>query len=255
MSIKYPIYAILLLSLTSCYYNKNMVYLQDSFSTDRPKIIQGSKQQYRLQPNDVISVKVKSASSTEISDIFNITPDQPTYMAPGNLYLEGYSVNNSGQIILPVIGAVTVQGMTLDEVQQAIQEKTKQYLNNATVIVKLLSFKVTVLGEVKNPGYHYVFNNQVTLLEALGLAGDLTQYGNRRNIKLIRPRPEGSEVVLLDLTDPKLLQSPYFYLMPNDVLYVQPLKATVKRANLDLLSVLFSAATTAILILSYIDSN
>ncbi|MBL6448124.1 polysaccharide biosynthesis/export family protein [Fulvivirga sp. 29W222] len=234
-----------------------MIYLQDeSFTEQRAKLIQNDKQPYRIQPNDIISVKVKSVSNTEISDIFNITPSLgPVYMAPGNLYLEGYSVNDAGQITLPVIGTVTVKDMTLEEVQQVIQDNTKQYLNNATVIVKLLSFKITVLGEVKNPGYHYVFNNQVTILEALGLAGDLTQYGNRKNIKLIRQHPEGNMVVLINLTDPKLLQSEYFYLMPNDVLYVEPLKATVKRTNLDLLSVLFSAATTTVLILSYIDSN
>ncbi|ELR68500.1 Polysaccharide export outer membrane protein [Fulvivirga imtechensis AK7] len=232
-----------------------MIYLQDeSFSGQRAKLVQNQKKPYRIQPNDIISVKVKSASNTELSDIFNVSPYMgPVFIAPGNLYLEGYSVNDEGQITLPVIGTVTVKGLTLEEVQQMIQGNAQQYLNNATVIVKLLSFKITVLGEVKNPGYHYVFNNQVTILEALGLAGDLTQFGNRKNIKLIRQHPEGNQVVLVDLTDPKILQSEYFYLMPNDVLYVEPLKATVKRTNLDLLSLLFSAATTTILILSYIE--
>lgn len=234
-----------------------MVYLQDrTFSEVQPKFMQNTRPQYHVQPNDILSVKVKSATDIQISDIFNITTGQVSmYMTPGNLYLDGYSVDENGQITLPVLGAVSVAGKTLEEIQQTIQDNARKYLNNATVIVKLISFKITVLGEVRNPGYHYVYNNQATVLEGLGLAGDLTQYGNRKNIKLIRQESNGSKVVLLDLTSANLLRSQYFYLMPNDVLYVEPLKANTKRLNLDLLSVVFSAATTAILILSYIDSN
>jgi len=128
-------------------------------------------------------------------------------------------------------------------------------LKNATVVTKLISYKITVLGEVNNPGYHYVYNNQATLLEALGLAGDLTIFASRKNVKLIRTVPQGTEVVLLDLKDPNLLKSKYFYLMPNDVVYVEPLRARSKRSNLENLTLLFSAITTAILILNYIDNN
>jgi polysaccharide export outer membrane protein len=119
----------------------------------------------------------------------------------------------------------------------------------------MISFKVTVLGEVNNPGYHYVYNNQLTILEALGLAGDLTNFASRKNVKLVRQVPRGSEVVLLDLRDPNLLKSKYFFLMPNDVVYVEPLKARSKRLNLELLTLVFSAATTAILILNYVNNN
>jgi len=121
--------------------------------------------------------------------------------------------------------------------------------------VKLISFKVTVLGEVNNPGYHYVYNNQITLLEALGLAGDLTPQGNRKNVKLVRQVQGGSEVVLLDLTDPRTLKSKYFFLMPNDAIYVEPFKARAAKWNLENLTLLFSAATTAVLILTYLDNN
>jgi polysaccharide export outer membrane protein len=143
----------------------------------------------------------------------------------------------------------------LEGAQKLIQLNVDKYLKQATAIIKLTSFKVTVLGEVKNPGYYYVYNNQATVLEALGLAGDLTPVGNRQHIKLIRQLESGSQVVLLDLTDPNLLKSDHYYLTPGDVLYVEPFKARSKRTNLELLTVVFSGLTTAVLILSYIKAN
>jgi polysaccharide export outer membrane protein len=157
--------------------------------------------------------------------------------------------------MLPIIGELTVKDLSVEQARDLIQLNADKYLKNATVIVKLISFKVTVLGEVNNPGYHYVYNNQVTILEALGLAGDLTAVGNRKNVKLVRQVKGGSEVVLLNLTDPRLLKSKYFYLMPNDALYVEPLRARSGRLNLEHLTLVFSAATTAILILNYLDNN
>lgn len=243
---------------SSCYYNRRLVYFQNKdFSEKRAVAIPNERPVYRLQTNDVISVKVKSSTEAEISEIFNISPamNGMFFSNPGNLYIEGYSIDESGSITLPIIGKVAVGGMTVDEAQNTLQQSINKYLNNATVMVKLTSFKITVLGEVRNPGYHYVYNNQASVLEGLGLAGDLTNVGNRRDIKLIRQTPNGSEVILLDLTDPDLLKSNYFYLMPNDVLYVEPFEVRSRRTNLELLGVVFSAATTAILILNYVDNN
>jgi polysaccharide export outer membrane protein len=123
------------------------------------------------------------------------------------------------------------------------------------VIVKLTSFKITILGEVKNPGYYYVYNNQATLLEALGLAGDLSTYGSRKNVKLIRQKPEGSQVVLIDLTNADLLKSEFFFLMPGDVIYVEPFGARSKRTNLEVLNVVFAGLTTIVLIFSYVNTH
>jgi polysaccharide export outer membrane protein len=249
---------VILIFCSSCYYNKRLVYFQDKdFSYIQPTLIENRRSIYRIQPNDVLSIKVKSSTDAQVSDIFNIvtTNQNTTFASPGNLYLEGYSVDEIGRVNLPILGYLTVRDLTLDEVQGLIQTNANKYLKNATVVVKLISFKVTVLGEVNNPGYHYVYNNQATILEALGLAGDLTIFASRKNVKLIRSVPRGSEVVLLDLKDPDLLKSKYFYLMPNDVLYVEPLRARSKRSNLENLTLVFSALTTAILILNYLDNN
>jgi len=252
------IYTILWVALSSCYYNSRLVYLQNKqFSELRPTLVPNKKQVYRLQPADILSVQVKSSTETEIyNSIFNVSSRQNgVTTTPGSLYLEGYAVDTNGKITLPIIGEVLVKDLTVEEAQQIIQSSANKYLNKATVIVKLTSFKVTILGDVKSPGYVYVYNNQVTLLEALGMVGDLTPVANRENVKLIRQTPTGSSVILIDLTDPKLLSSDYFYLLPNDVVYVEPLKARSSKTNLELLSVVFAGLTTAILVLNYVSQT
>lgn len=250
-------YLLISCTLSSCYYNRRLVYLQDKdFSGSRPSLVENKKELYRLQPSDVVSVQIKSSAESEVSGIFNTSSYQNGIFAtPGNFYMEGYSVNAEGKITIPVIGDLFVKGLTLEETQKLIQSHANKYLTNSTVLVKLTSFKVTVLGEVKNPGYYYVYNNQATVLEALGMAGDLTNFGNRKNVKLIRQTPQGSEVVLLDLTEGNLLRSEYFFMMPGDVLYVAPIKTRSKRDNLELLTVVFAALTTTVLVMSYIDNQ
>jgi polysaccharide export outer membrane protein len=257
MLMKFSLFFFSLVALSSCYSNKSLVYLQDDhISTAKPAVVPVMKSPYRLQPNDILSVQIKSAGETDISNIFNVGSLQNTIVAsPGNFFLEGYTVDVSGNITLPILGEITVKDLTLDEVRKVIQLHADKYLNNATVLVKLTSFKVTVLGEVRSPGYYFIYNNQATILEALGMAGDLTSFGNRRTVKLIRQVPEGSKVAVLDLTDPKLLQSEFYFMNPGDVVYVEPLRAHTKRSNIEVLSVVFSAVTTAVLILSYVNSN
>jgi polysaccharide biosynthesis/export protein len=241
---------------SSCYYTKKMVYFQDKkFSESFATQIRNENTQYRLRPNDILSVKVKSSTEAGISDIFNITPSTGYInVDAGNLFLQGYSIDQSGSIVLPILGTLVVKDLTIDEAQRLIQQQANKYLNNATVIVKLVSFKITVLGEVNRPGYYYAYNNQLTLLEGLGLANDLTERGNRKKVKLIRQMPTGSEVVMLNLTDPDILKSKYYYLMPNDVLYVEPFRANTGRSNAQLLTLLFSGVTAAILVLNYINN-
>src|SRR6185369_3008855 len=242
--------------ISSCYYNKRLVYLQDkNFSEDKPTLVENKRTPYQLQPADILSVQIKSSAEKELSGMFNISTTNMMMANPGTLFLEGYSIDASGKITMPMLGELMVKGLTIEEAQQVIKTNANQYFNNPIVIVKLISFKVTVLGEVKNPGYYYVYNNQATALEALGMAGDLTNFGNRKNVKLLRQKASSTEVVLLDLTNADLLKSEYFFLKPGDVLYVEPLKARSKRTNLELLSVVFTAMTTAVLIFSYVNTQ
>lgn len=225
--------------LTGCVAKKKSIYFSDpGFTQSDPITISNrNKQVYRLQKRDVLSVRIKTLDA-ESSSYFNIEKEA-MYMniSPATTYLNGYSIDDSGNIEIPEAGAVNVEGLTIKEAEAKIQKAVGQYLNKATIIVKLVSFKVTVLGEVRSPGVQYVYNDQVTLFEALGMCGDITEFGNRTNVNLIRYTAAGQQVSVLNLTEPRVLSSEYLYLQPNDVLYVQPLKAKIARGNLSALSV------------------
>ncbi|UYZ60793.1 polysaccharide biosynthesis/export family protein [Hymenobacter latericus] len=239
----------------ACVPQRNLPYFQGKYNTSTAVLAANTPQPYRIQPNDVLSVRVQSVQPA-LNEIFNVTDARAVFQGdPGNMFLAGYNVDATGHINLPTVGKVKVQGLTIEETQAQIQRGVANYVRDANVLVKLLSFKITVLGEVRNPGRHFVYNGQATVLEALGLAGDLTEFGNRRNIKLIRTTPKGNEVLLLDLTDPKLLSSPNFFLLPNDALYVEPLAARTNRANVANLALVFSGISALALILNYINAN
>ena len=244
---------------SACVSTQQLTYFpNDEFTTVAPTYISGKPKAYRLQPRDVLSIRIKTLDE-ETAAYFNIQPDNGfQQLNPAGLYVNGYSINDAGKINLPEVGELEVAGLTLEQAQQVIKEGVSRFVNNTTILVKLVSFKITVLGEVFNPGYYYVYNEQATLLEALGLAGDVTELGNRENITLIRQTNSGKEAILLNLKDPDMLSSPYYYLQPNDVVYVQPLREKIVRSNLNtltVLSILFGAISSTVLVLNYIEQN
>lgn len=244
---------LLLTGLGGCVSQKSLPYLQGAaYNSRKPVVVDNVRQQYRIQPGDVLSIRVQSVQP-QLNDIFNVDNRSALNGDPGNLFLSGYSVDQAGNINLPTVGPLRVEGLLVEEVQVSVQQQINKFVRDANVLVKLLSFKVTVLGEVRTPGRYFVYNAQCTLLEGLGLAGDLTEFGNRQNVKLIRQTAKGSEVVLLDLTDPALLSSPYFYLLPNDALYVEPLPARANRGNASNLGLVFAGISSVVLILSYLN--
>ncbi|MGI4734732.1 MAG: polysaccharide biosynthesis/export family protein [Janthinobacterium lividum] len=243
----------LLLSLGSCVTQRKLPYFQSStYSTQKPVEAENVRPVYKLQPGDVLSVRVQSVQPV-LSEIFNVPgPQTITSGDPSTLYLTGYAIDENGNINLPTVGRVKVQGQTMDQAQLLLQQKVTSYVRDANVLVKLLSFKITVLGEVRQPGRYFIYNPQATILEALGMAGDLSEYGNRENVKLIRQTANGSEVVLVNLTDANLLKSPYYYLQPNDALYVEPLKARTSRGNFNNLAIVFAGISAIVLLFSFL---
>lgn len=243
---------ILAASIFSCVPQKKVVYLQ---GTHRDSVFIGQEQFiYRVQPRDLLHISVVSPDP-RVSSFYNIQQTPSQAVSPGSMYLNGYLVNDSGFVSIPVIGKVKVKDQSLSEIQMNIESVVREQVSDATVVVKLLSYRVTVLGEVRTPGMHYMYNERFTLLEALGIAGDLSEYGNRKNIKLMRPKEDGMEIVHLDLTDENLLKSPYFFLKPNDVIYVAPMKAKIDRNNLTLATTLFAGLSALILIINFIKTN
>ncbi|MFD2515329.1 polysaccharide biosynthesis/export family protein [Pontibacter locisalis] len=246
-------YLLLSIVITSCISKKELVYMQNErLKENTPTLYNTSYQEYELQPNDVLSIKVLSVQP-ELTEQFNIINPNNAFgiSGPSSLYLSGYSINKEGNIRLPILGDVKVAGLTPQQAEERVQRDLDKYINDATVVLKLISFKISVLGEVRNPGHFYVYNEQANLLEGLSMAGDLTQGASRENLKLIRQKPGGSEIVLLDLKDPNLVQSQYYYLKPNDVLYVEPRKTQIKRENLVIVSAALGVISTAALFLNF----
>ncbi len=249
------IYIGVLIFATSCYSNKELVYLQDeAYSNKIPKPIDNQRPIYKIHANDVLHIDIKTSDS-ETSALFTVQDEGQGggfNANPAMLYIRGYSVDNDGNVSIPLIGKVQVNDLSVEQVKSKIQAEVDRYLTNASVEVKLVSFKISVNGQVRSPGYYYVYNGQANILEGLALAGDLTEFASRQDIKLIRQTETGSEVILLDLTDPTVLQSPYFYLLPNDIIYVQHSEKQLKNTNLRPLGVFFAGVSAAILLANFI---
>jgi polysaccharide export outer membrane protein len=231
----YPIGgALFLLSLNACVSPKDLVYMQESgVTTDTIIEYQNLHGVYRLQTDDVLSISIKSLNQ-ENANLFNLgNQSNVVNVSPAFNFISGYSVDPEGNIRLPVIGKVQVADLTIEELQTKLQAQVEIYLNDATVLVNMVSYKVSVLGEVAKPGQFYIYNNRVNIFEAISRAGDLQDFANRKRVILVRQTREGSQSTTIDLTDSNLISSPFYYLRPNDVLYIEPLNQKSARLNLE----------------------
>lgn len=253
--IKNIIKAFLLIYLvSSCTSQKQLVYLQDDDSLTTENVYFRQQVDYKIQNQDILYIRILSIDD-RTNDLINVAStryQQNLFQNETSLFINGYSVDNSGNVELPIIGKVFVLNTTVEEAKGAIQEKTDQYLRNASVIVKLISFKFTVLGEVNRPGVYKNFNNQLTVLEAIGMAGDISDYGNRTRILVIRPTKNETRTYRIDLTKKDVLSSEGFFLLPNDIVYVEPIKSKTFRINIPTLSLFLTTLTTLILVLNFI---
>ena len=188
------------------------------------------------------------------------TPVLPTgsyqmFQNETTLYINGYNVTDSGTVVIPLIGEVPVEGKTVEEAQRAIQKASYEYLKDATVTVKLLSFKFSVLGEVNRPGTYRNFNNQLTVLEAISMAGDISDFGDREQVLVLRPQENGTRTFRINLKKKEVLTSEAFFLLPNDIVIVEPIGSKVLQLNIPTISLvltaLFSTISTTLLILNF----
>jgi polysaccharide biosynthesis/export protein len=250
-----PILLVLLL-LTSCNLHKRYTYLQVK-GIEKDSLYKNQHLDYQVQPADQLYIRVKSLDES-VNALFN--PDETASSSnnlnsggPG-LYLHSYSIDAEGLINLPVLGKIQVAGLTVSQVREKIQEVADVYLKQSRVEVKLVSFKVSLLGEIKKPGQMTIYQDKANILEAIAEAGDLSYNGNRKNILLMRNTESGTQTYRIDLTDRNLLSSKYYYLQPNDVLYVEPLTSTVFRLRLAdysaFIAVVSSVTTITILLIN-----
>ncbi len=258
------IFIILLLALffTSCVPTEDLIYLQNKNKTiENNTITPVVLKPYRLQTNDVLSISIK-AIDPKLVAIFNPSTAENVNAAIQSeqyLYLNGFTVDDHGNIRFPVIGEVNVLGFTLEETRLKIEKQLLAvYFNKEADIfvrVKLAGFRFTINGEVAYPGTKNLFQDKVSVLEAIANAGDITVVGDRKHVTIIRQLPQGASLHDIDLTDIKVMESPYYYLQPNDYIYVKPLKqkswGTGKTGieSLGTMLTLLSLLTTTFLIL------
>lgn len=217
--------------LSSCITNKDVVYLQDKGTpVNDSLLVKELSKPYRVQVNDIVSINVKAIDEEvkKLVSLFNPVETQTEAQGQQNLYFNGFTVDLHGNIKFPILGDINVLGYTIDEVSAKVKEEIlTKYLKSTTqifVTVKLAGLRYTVTGEVGGTGVFTLFQDRVNIIEALANAGDIRNTGDRTDVLIIRQYPQGQKIHHIDLTDVAALQSPYYYIQPNDMILVKPLK-------------------------------
>ena len=238
--------------LGSCVPQRKMVYVQTPNEKLENEYLVKNKKSLRIEPFDMLYITINSLDQAGYN-FFNQENGggSSTSITDASLAVVSYTVSDSGTITLPILGKIKLQGQTLDEAALSIRNFTKNVLNNPIVSVRFVNNFVTILGEVARPGTYPYYREQLNIFYALGLSGDITEYGNRRNVTLIREKNKIINKYKLDLTKDEIFKSDFYYLRPNDVVYVEPLK--IRRFGMKEypFTLLFSAITSAFLILNY----
>jgi polysaccharide export outer membrane protein len=249
----------LVLVLASCtrdltYFNKTDI---EPVELEHKEVIANSVTP-KIQPNDLLSIRVSSISP-EANTLFNqgVIPSASGISGSGsnNQTMEGYLVDSAGYIQFPVLGRVKLAGLSREGAISMLTDSLQEYLREPVVNIKYLNYRITVIGEVRNPSTFTVPSEKVNILTALGMAGDLTPFGKRENVLIIREEQGVRTMTRMNLNSRDVLNSPYFYLQQNDVIYVEPVKtrgyqASGLRANIPFVLSIVSALTILTLRLS-----
>jgi polysaccharide biosynthesis/export protein len=220
----FQIFAILLMLSTSCS-QRNLVYFSDLQGTSNNETPIRNYAQPTIQPDDILSISVSSLNP-ESNVLFN-NVILPTTANSGSVIAttkvnEGYIVDKGGFINFPVIGKVMLAGLTKEQAIEKMTNEIKAHVKNPIVNIRFLNFKITVIGEVSKPSTFTIDTEKINVLEALGLAGDMTAYGRRENVLIIREQQGVRRTTRINLNNKDVLNSPYFYLQQNDIVYVEP---------------------------------
>jgi len=228
------IMAIVLVCTTSCVNLKKSTYFYETQDTKFMTDVRNLESV--LEKNDLLSITVSSINP-EAAEIFNMTNNndaRSSTVSGTTAQVAGYLIDTDGNISFPVLGKIKAAGKSKKELRDEIESElsTRKLLIEPIVAIRYLNFKVSVLGEVKNPSVVVIPDEKISLLEALGLAGDITVYGNREDVVLIREEDTGVKTLIrIDLTTTEIFDSPYYYLKSNDIVYVQANKARVASSS------------------------
>lgn len=244
------ILSLLILSLIGCASKKDVLYFQDIDSThleDMDSILPYSE----IKTNDILRIRITALDPKGVVPFqFDKSLTKTTANQLDILKLNGYLVDKQGNINYPQLGELHVKGKSTKQLEKDLEKKLSAYIKNPTVSVRIINYKISILGEVKNPGTFPLTEESVTLPQALGMAGDLTINGERHDVLIIRENDGERTYKHIDLTTSDWMNSPYYYLKQNDIVYVKPNNPKVKKAGfignignvLSLASILLSAA-------------
>ena len=244
---------------TSCIPHKDTIYLQQKEPiTDSLQVMVQQPKPYRVQVNDILNIRIKVLDQ-ENAVIFN--PVGEVNLNAGSAeraYFDGFTVDVHGNIRIPSIGKVNVLGYTAEEIEEQLKtmllEQQFKETANIFITVKLSGLRYTANGEVGSPGTNTLFQDRVNIFEAIANVGEIPVTGDRKNVQIIRQYPQGQQIHSIDLTDIKVMQSPYYYIQPNDIIYVRPLKqkslgtGTTAVQSLGTIATILSLVTTTILL-------
>ena len=222
--------AALLLAMlfASCVPQKKMLYLKEAQMMAENQSINYVNERsvnYKLQPGD--NLYIRFVNITDAQSAASLTGDfgnRAQVSSDAAIYLQSYTLDEEGCIELPLVGRVELKNLTVDEAKDVLQTALDKYVNQTTIIVKMSNFNLTILGEVNRPGMFKVYQSQINLFEAISLAGNMTNFAKNDAVKIIRQTDNGSEIITVDMGSADILSSPYYYLKPNDIVYVEPLK-------------------------------
>lgn len=247
-----------LLSLSSCVVTKKSVYFNDLPLDSTTAVSLAEFNEPVIQSDDILSITIQTvdvdatAAVNQVSTVPAVGASSASTV--GNQVIRGFLVDKDGNVAIPMLGNIKVVGLTTYQARQLIAANASKFFKDPTVQVRFANFKITVIGEVAKPATYTVPNEKVTLLDAIGLAGDLTIYGKRENVMLIRDNANGEkEFIRFNLNSYDTFKSPYFYLQQNDVIYVEPSKGKVAANNastMQTISILSTILTLAIFTIS-----
>ena len=211
----------------SCVPQKKMLYLKEAQMAAENQSINYVNERsvdYKLQPGDNLYIRYINIVDERAAASLNGNYATQTLSGDASIYLQSYTLDEEGYIELPLMGKMKLMNMTVDEAKTVLQTELNKYINQTTIIVKLSNFNLTVLGEVNKPGMYKVYQSQINLFEAISMAGNMTNFAKNSEVKIVRQTDNGSEILTVDMGSADILSSPYYYLKPNDIVYVEPLK-------------------------------
>ncbi|MFH1120555.1 MAG: polysaccharide biosynthesis/export family protein [Bacteroidota bacterium] len=243
-----------MLLISSCVSLNKVKYIQDVADYQKDSKIEfknESSPDYIIQPGDNLYVDVSSLDSKNLNP-FDAN-QRVNYQSNNEMsvYLNSYMVSDSGFIVFPVVGKILVAGLSVNSVKAKIQASINDFFQLTTVTVKLVNFKISLLGEVAKPGTYLVYQENINILQAISMAGDLLPYANRSKITIIRKAGRGASVHTVNLLKAGIFESPSYYLQPDDIVYVEPLNSKNYAFTAFPYAIIFSTITTTLLLLSY----